>query len=114
MSIVAGVPQRERVQIETVERRLAEQYAELRHDHVVAVVQHTYARFNRSTVRGYVPLLVERRAKEVLARLAAVAEVPLPAVAASNAVAVRHKRLEWHSVSWAWLSARFATDPIGS
>jgi CRISPR/Cas system-associated exonuclease Cas4 (RecB family) len=71
---VASVPQEERVQIDAVERRLAQQYTELRHDHVVAVVQHVYARFNRSAVRDYVPLLVERRAKEVLARLAAVAE----------------------------------------
>ena len=58
-----------------VKHCLAQQYAELRHDHVVAVVQHVHARFNRSTVRDYVPLLVERRATEVLAGLAAVAEV---------------------------------------
>ena len=112
--MVAGVPQTERVKIDAVERRLAQQYSELRHDHVVAVVQQVYARFNRSTVRDYVPLLVERRAKEVLARLAAVAEVPLPAVARSEAVDLRHKRPESRSASWAWLSARFATDPIGS
>ena len=116
--MVAGVPQTERVQIDAVERRLALQYAELRHDHVVAVVQHVYARFNRSTVRDYVPLLVERRAKEQLARSTAgreaVMEVPTPAVAGSEIVAVRHKRPQRRSAGWAWLSARFATDPIGS
>jgi hypothetical protein len=78
---VAGVPREERVQIDAVERRLAQKYAELPHDHVAAVVQHVYAGFNESKLRDYVPLLVERRAREELARSAAVAEVPLPAVA---------------------------------
>lgn len=63
-----GVPQEERAQIDVVERRLAEKYAELPHDHVAAVVQRVHARFNQSTVRDYVPLLVERRATEELSR----------------------------------------------
>jgi hypothetical protein len=113
--MVAGVPQEERAQIDAVERRLAQKYANLPHYHVVGVVQHAYARFNRSTVRDHVPLLVERRAKEQLARSTAgweaVTEVPTPAVAGSETVAVRHKRSERRSASWAWLSACFATDP---
>jgi hypothetical protein len=116
--MVDGVPQEERAPIDAVERRLAQKYADLPHYHVVGVVQHVYARFNRSTVRGYVPLLVERSAREVLARSAAaraaVAEVPTPAVGGSETVAVPHKRQEWRSATWAWLSARFAPDPIGS
>ncbi len=66
--MVAGVPQEERAQIDAVERRLAQKYAELPHDHVAGVVQRAYARFNQSTVRDYVPLLVERRAREELAK----------------------------------------------
>jgi ribosomal protein L12E/L44/L45/RPP1/RPP2 len=110
--MVAGVPQEERAQIDAVELRLAQKYAELPHDHVAAIVQHVYATFNQSKLRDYVPLLVERRAREVLARSAAaraaVAEVPTPAVAGSETVAVPHKRPEWRSATWAWLGARFA------
>ena len=65
---VAGVPQDERAQIDAVRRRLAQKYADLPHDQVATVVQRVYARFNESTVREFVPLLVERRAKEELAR----------------------------------------------
>jgi hypothetical protein len=116
--MVTGVPQEERAQIDAVELRLAQKYAEFPHDHVAGVVQHVHARFNQSTVRDYVPLLVERRAREVLARSAtaraAVAEVPTPAVDGSETVAVGHKRPQWRSAPWAWLSARFAPDPVGS
>jgi hypothetical protein len=66
LSMVADMPQEERAQIDAVQRRLAQKYAELPHDHVAAVVKHVYARFNESTVRDYVPLLVERRAREEL------------------------------------------------
>jgi CRISPR/Cas system-associated exonuclease Cas4 (RecB family) len=66
--MVAGVSQEERAQIDAVQRRLAQKYAELPHDHVAAVVQHVYAWFNRSTVREFIPLLVERRAGGELAR----------------------------------------------
>jgi hypothetical protein len=62
------VPQEERAQIDAVERRLAQKYADLPHDDVAAVIQQVYARFNQSTVRDYVPLLVERRATEQLTR----------------------------------------------
>ncbi|WP_244899092.1 three-helix bundle dimerization domain-containing protein [Mycobacterium fragae] len=62
------MPQEERAQIDAVQRRLAQKYAEFPHDHVAAVVQRVYARFKRSTVREFVPSLVERRAGEELAR----------------------------------------------
>ena len=108
---MAGVPLEERVQIDAVERRLAQKYADLPHDQVAAVIQQVYARFNQSTVRDYVPVLVERRAKEQLARSTAgreaVTEVPTPAVAGSKTVAVRHKRPAWRSASWAWLKCAF-------
>jgi hypothetical protein len=64
-----GVPQEERVFIGDVERRLAKKYTALPHDHVVAVVQHAYARFQSSRVRDFIPLLVERRADEELEEL---------------------------------------------
>jgi hypothetical protein len=67
-SMVTGVPQEERAQIDAVEHRLAQKYAELPHDHVARVVQHVYARFHHSKLREFVPLLVERRAAEQLAR----------------------------------------------
>jgi CRISPR/Cas system-associated exonuclease Cas4 (RecB family) len=66
--MVTVVPQEERAQIDAVERRLAQKYTELPYDHVAAVVQHVHARFNQSTVRDYVPLLVERRAREELSK----------------------------------------------
>jgi hypothetical protein len=116
--MVAGVPQEERVRIDAVERRLAHNYAQLPHDHVAAVIQCVYARFNQSTVRDYVPLLVERGARHELNRaaaaLAAVAEAPAPAAAGTEIIAARHKPPKWRSVSWPWISARFAPDPIGS
>ena len=91
--MVAGVPQEERAQIDAVQRRLAQKYAELPHDHVAAVVQHVHARFNKSTVRDYVPLLVERRAGEELARSTAgrqAAAGPGHAVVGSEIVDVCH------------------------
>lgn len=63
-----GVPQDEAAQIDAVLGRLAQKYAELPHDHVAAVVQHVYARFSKSELREFVPLLVERRANDELAR----------------------------------------------
>ncbi len=63
------MPQEERVIIGDVERRLAKKYAALPHDHVAAVVQHAYARFQSSPVRDFIPLLVERRADEELEEL---------------------------------------------
>jgi hypothetical protein len=96
--MVAGVPQEERAQIDAVQRRLAQKYAELPHDHVAAVVQHVHARFNKSTVRDYVPLLVERRAGEELSKSTAGQAVVAKAgraVAGSETVGVRQKFLKW-------------------
>jgi CRISPR/Cas system-associated exonuclease Cas4 (RecB family) len=67
MSMVSDVSQEERAQIDAVQHRLAHKYAELPQDHVAAVVQRAYARFNQSKLRAFVPLLVERRAEEELA-----------------------------------------------
>ena len=60
------MPPAERALIDDVERRLAEEYAAFSADYVAAVVQNVYARFDRSRVRGFIPLLVERRAAEEL------------------------------------------------
>jgi hypothetical protein len=64
-----GMPQEERALIGDVERRLAKKYTALPDGHVAAVVQHAYARFQSSRVRGFIPLLVERRAAEELEEL---------------------------------------------
>jgi hypothetical protein len=63
------VPQEERALIDAVERRLVEKYATLPAGDVAAVVQHAYTQFQKSTVRDFIPLLVERRASEELANL---------------------------------------------
>ena len=92
--MVAGVPQEERAPIDAVQRRLAQKYTELPHDHVAAVVQHSYARFNQSSVRDYVPLLVERRAREELSKsMAGQATLATAgrAVAGSEIVGARQK-----------------------
>ena len=68
MYAVAGVPQEERAHIEAVQRRLAQKYAQLPHTHVAAVVEQSYGRFDQCALRKFVPLLVERRAREELAR----------------------------------------------
>ena len=65
---VAGVLQEERAQIDAVQRRLAQKYAQLPHTHVAAVVEHHYGRFHQCTLRNFVALLVERRAGEELAK----------------------------------------------
>ena len=62
------MPQEERAQIDAVQRRLAQKYAEVPHDQVVGVVQHEYARYKQSKLRDFIPLLVERRAGEHLAK----------------------------------------------
>jgi hypothetical protein len=64
-----GMPQEERAFIDDVGRRLAKKYAALPQDHITAVVQHAYARFQSSRVRDFIPLLVERRADEELEEL---------------------------------------------
>jgi hypothetical protein len=63
------VPQGERTLIDDVERRLAEKYSALPVDQVAAVVRHAYSQFRSSPVRGFIPLLVQRRADEELEEL---------------------------------------------
>jgi hypothetical protein len=46
--------------------RLARTYAEIPPERVAAAVQHAQARFEKSPIRDFVPLLVERRAREEL------------------------------------------------
>jgi hypothetical protein len=67
MFMVTGVPQEERAQIDAIQRRLVQKYVQLPPDHVADVVQRVFESFNQSKLRGYVPLLVERRAGEELA-----------------------------------------------
>ena len=55
--------------IDDVERRLADKYSSLPVDQVSVVVSHAYARFQSSRVRGFIPLLVQRRAAEELEEL---------------------------------------------
>lgn len=64
------VPHEERALIDAVERRLVQKYATLPPDDVAAVVWHAYTQFQQSTVRDFIPLLVERRASEELTSLA--------------------------------------------
>ena len=92
------MPQEERAQIDAVQRRLALKYTELPHDHVAAVVQRMHARFDQSTVRDYVPLLVERSAREELSKSTAAQAVVAKAgrvVAGSEIVGVRQKFFKW-------------------
>jgi hypothetical protein len=63
------VPQEESALISDLERRLAEKYSALPMDHVTAVVRHAYTRLQSSRVRGFIPLLVQRRADEDLEEL---------------------------------------------
>ena len=70
MPKVTGVPQEERAQIDAVQRRLAQKFAHVPHDHVAGVVRHEYARFKQSKLRDFIPLLVERSAGECLAKSA--------------------------------------------
>jgi hypothetical protein len=63
------MPRDERAWINDVERRLAEKYPALPGDHVTAVVRHAYSHFQSSRVRGFIPLLVQRRADEELEEL---------------------------------------------
>jgi hypothetical protein len=60
------MPPAERALIDDVERRLANEYTAFSADYVAAVVQNVYARFDSSRLRGFIPLLVERRAAEEL------------------------------------------------
>jgi hypothetical protein len=84
------VRQEERMLIGDVERRLAGKYTALPQDHVAAVVQCAYARFQSSRVRDFIPLLVERRADEELEELS-VLRPDLAAVAFGDLVVAGSK-----------------------
>lgn len=52
----------EALQIAEVQRRLATKYTDLPPDRISSAVQNAHAQFERSPIRDFVPLLVERRA----------------------------------------------------
>jgi hypothetical protein len=49
-----------------VERRLISKYEHVAPDQVTAAFQSARARFDQSPIRDFVPLLVERRARQLL------------------------------------------------
>ena len=55
--------------IAEVQRRLTSKYAHIPTDQVSTAIQRVYARFERSPIRDFIPLLVERRAGAELATL---------------------------------------------
>jgi len=56
--------------IDEVERRLVRKFAQLPVGLIATAVEDAYLRFEYSLIRAYLPLLVERRAHNELARLA--------------------------------------------
>jgi hypothetical protein len=59
----------EQVAMARLEQRLGSMYAGLAPDRISAAVQDARARFDRSPVRDFVPLLVERRVRAQLAEM---------------------------------------------
>ena len=57
----------ERASVAEVQARLTSKYPHFSPDEIAATVARVYARFDRSRIRDYVPLLVERRARAELA-----------------------------------------------
>ena len=57
----------EQTMLDEVERRLANYYAGVPAERISAIVRGAYARFERSPIRDFVPLFVERRARAELA-----------------------------------------------
>jgi hypothetical protein len=57
--------------IEQVVSRLVQSYPEMSTETVQTVVHHAHAKFDGRPVRDFVPLFVERGAKQELSRLAA-------------------------------------------
>jgi hypothetical protein len=60
----------EQTAIDRLAERLSGQYPDLGEDKVAAVVHQSHERFTDSRIRDYVPLFVERRARQTLAELA--------------------------------------------
>lgn len=65
------MPLQERVLLVDIERRLADKYAALPPDRIAVAVRNAYAPFRRSRIRGFLSLLVERRADQELRGLTA-------------------------------------------
>jgi hypothetical protein len=63
------MPYEERALLVDIERRLADKYADLPTDHIAAAVRNAYAPFRCSRIRGFLSLLVERRADKELSGL---------------------------------------------
>jgi hypothetical protein len=59
----------EQMMVEEVERRLTDKYADVAADRIADIIQRAHARFDHSRIRDFVPLLVERHAREELAGL---------------------------------------------
>ncbi|BDB45366.1 MULTISPECIES: three-helix bundle dimerization domain-containing protein [Mycobacterium] len=53
-----------------VERRLTASYRHLRREQIAVAVRSAHAAFDRSPIRDFIPLLVERRARAELAQTA--------------------------------------------
>jgi hypothetical protein len=58
----------EELRIADVERRLTSKYGHLPPDQISAAVQRARARFAQSSIRDFVPLLVERHARAELTK----------------------------------------------
>ena len=69
MTIASQVGAAEWSAIKQLVDRLRDVYSDLPADTVVTVVHQTHAKFDGHRVRDFVPLFVERGAKEELARL---------------------------------------------
>ena len=57
----------EQTMVEEVERRLANNYADVPAERISAIVRGAYAHFEQSPIRDFVPLFVVRRARAELA-----------------------------------------------
>jgi hypothetical protein len=61
----------ERELIDDVEHRLVDRFADVPAGLVATTVDDAYRRFEHSVIRDFIPLLVERRVSDELARVAA-------------------------------------------
>jgi hypothetical protein len=67
----------EQLLIAEVERRLTDKHPHIPSDQVSVVIQTVRSQFERSPIRDFVPLLVERRAGTELAKLKEAVHTPL-------------------------------------
>ena len=68
----------EAAQVNEVRERLVRKFSHIPEDQISATVAQAHSRFEHSSVRDFIPLLVERRAKLALGQAPAVAEAPAP------------------------------------